>query len=209
MAETAVPFSQCATSRRVYALDDNEEMCRSLDALLSSEGYDLQYFTCPKAFLSAKDDLQPGVLLLDLRMPEIDGMDILAKLGPELDKFRTIVFTAHGEIETAVKAIKLGARDFLQKPFHEDKLFEILERESQEQPTPEQTEPPSSLLDQMSPRERDVVVMLSKGMPNKVIAAELDISVRTVEMHRARAMQRLGCRSFADLLRLVFSASPD
>ena len=137
MAETAVPLPQPASPRRVYALDDNEEMCRSLDALLSSEGYELQYFICPKAFLAAKDGLQPGVLLLDLRMPDIDGMDILSRLGPEQGKFRTVVFTAHGEIETAVKAIKLGARDFLQKPFHEDKLFEILDRETQELGAPE------------------------------------------------------------------------
>ena len=209
MAETALPLAEDAGNRRVYALDDNEEMCRSLDALLSSEGYDLQYFTCPKAFLAAKDQLEPGVLLLDLRMPDIDGMEILSKIGPDNDRFRTIVFTAHGEIETAVKAIKLGARDFLQKPFHEDKLFEILDRESKEFGSPQPEPPTSSLLDQMSPRERDVVSMLAKGMPNKVIAAELDISVRTVEMHRARAMQRLGCRSFADLLRLVFSSNPD
>lgn len=209
MAETALPLAQDAGNRRVYALDDNEEMCRSLDALLSSEGYDLQYFTCPKAFLEAKDQLDSGVLLLDLRMPEIDGMEILSKIGPDNDRFRTIVFTAHGEIETAVKAIKLGARDFLQKPFHEDKLFEILDRESKEFGSPQPEPPETSLLDQMSPRERDVVQMLAKGMPNKVIAAELDISVRTVEMHRARAMQRLGCRSFADLLRLVFSSNPD
>ena len=195
-------------NRRVYAVDDNVEMCRSLYALLSATGYDFRYFTSPLQFLRQQNELEPGVLLVDLRMPEMDGLELLARIDSEFHRFRAVMFTGHGDISIAVQSIKLGAADFLQKPFGELELLEIIERElAVLVGTPSDAGTPQSPLGSLSPRERDVVASLARGLSNKAIAKDLGISVRTVEMHRSRAMQRLGCRNLAELLRKVFEAS--
>jgi two-component system response regulator FixJ len=188
----------------VYVVDDNPDMCSSLVALLSSCGFEVTCFNNPLEFLEKRRALDPGVLLLDLRMPEMNGLEVLDAIQTDLRRFQTIVITAHGEIDVAVKAIKLGAIDFIQKPFRGEELLEVIQHaiDGLEPDSAEQNQ----LFDTLSPRERDVVLGLSKGVPNKVIAHQLGISVRTVEMHRARAMQRLGCKTFADMLRRVFNA---
>ena len=188
----------------VYVVDDHPDMCRSLDALLSSYGFDVTCFLNPLEFVEIRRELSPGVLLLDLRMPAMNGLEVLAVIQEELRRFQTIVITAHGEIDVAVKAIKLGAKDFIQKPFRESALFEVIQHVVEGLASDSDEE--HQLIDNLSPRERDVVLGLSRGVPNKVIAHQLGISVRTVEMHRARAMQRLGCKTFADLLRRVFNS---
>jgi two-component system response regulator FixJ len=190
----------------VYVVDDHEEMCQSLDALLSSYGFDVTCFTNPLEFVKNKDQLRGGVVLLDLRMPEMNGLDVLAAIRSDLSRLPTIVITAHGEIDAAVKAIKLGAKDFIQKPFREKALLEVIQHAIDDVAAEDEIR--HHFLDDLTPRERDVVLGLSRGTPNKILAHELGISVRTVEMHRARAMQRLGCKTFADLLRRVFSAPP-
>lgn len=194
-------------ARQVYVVDDNEEMCRSLEALLTATGYHLRYFTQPSEFLRQHNSLLPGVLLVDLRMPDMNGLDLLAAVMTQTGRFRVVMVTGHGEISTAVQSIKMGAADFLQKPFRESELLEIIDRElALLDHGPADVMPAKSLVS-LSPRERDVVTALARGMPNKAIAKKLGISVRTVEMHRSRAMQRLGCRNLADLLRLVFQTS--
>ncbi len=190
----------------VYVVDDHEEMCQSLDALLSSHGFDVTYFTDPLKFVEKRGELRPGAVLLDLRMPEMNGLEVLAAIASDLSRLPTVIITAHGEIDAAVKAIKLGAKDFIQKPFREKALLDVLEHAMAG--VDAEYEKRHKYLDDLSPRERDVVLGLSRGTPNKVLAHQLGISVRTVEMHRARAMQRLGCKTFADLLRRVFSAPP-
>lgn len=188
----------------IYVVDDHPEMCRSLEALLSSYGYEVTCFANPLDFVDKRRDFGFGVLLLDLRMPQMSGLEVLEAIKVDLARFRTIVITAHGEIDIAVKAIKLGAKDFIQKPFRGEDLVAVIQHVA------EAAEPKSyehrQLFEKLSPRERDVVLELSRGIPNKVVAHKLGISVRTVEMHRARAMQRLGCRTFADMLRRVFNA---
>jgi two-component system response regulator FixJ len=188
----------------VYVVDDHPEMCRSLDALLSSYGFEVTCFNNPLDFVEKKRSLGPGVLLLDLRMPQMNGLEVLAAIQADLRRFQTIVITAHGEIDIAVKAIKLGAKDFIQKPFRGEELLAVIQHavDGLEPDSDEQ----HHLFETLSPRERDVVLGLSRGVPNKVVAHQLGISVRTVEMHRARAMQRLGCKTFADMLRRVFNA---
>ena len=191
--------------RQIYAVDDNKEMCRSLDALLSSAGYFLRYYTSPVQFLREQAQLAPGVLLVDLRMPEMDGLELLSGIRSELHRYRVVMLTGHGEIATAVRSVKMGAADFLQKPFRESELMGIIERElAMLHQAPSEPSEPGLLLANLSCRERDVVERLARGLANKAIAKELSISVRTVEMHRSRAMQRLGCRNLAELLRLVF-----
>lgn len=188
----------------VYVVDDHSEMCASIEALLSARGIYVQCFQNPVEFLQALGSLASGIVLLDLRMPGMNGLEVLAAMKGCLREFPVVMITGHGEIEDAVKSIKAGAKDFLQKPFKAEALLSILESEWSALTNRAANESPGTSLDTLSPRERDVVLALAKGKPNKVIAHELGISVRTVEMHRARAMTRLNCRTFADLLRKIF-----
>ena len=192
-------------SGRIFVVDDNVEMCRSLEIMLEACDYAVRSFNDPDAFLAARSELEPGVVLLDLRMPERSGLDVLNEMRGGSRQLPTVVITGHGRIDVAVKAIKLGAKDFIQKPFAEEELLTIIERELAEIPEAQSdSDPvPSGALSNLTPRERQVVIALAEGKPNKVIAHELGLSVRTVEMHRARAMNRLNCRTFADLLRAV------
>lgn len=188
----------------IYVVDDHLEICLSLDALLSAHGFDVTCFTNPAEFVATRRSLKSGIVLLDVRMPQMSGLEVLVEIQGDLERLQTILITAHGEIDTAVKAIKLGAQDFIQKPFREKALLEVIQHaiDNLEPRANKERQP----WDSLTPRERDVVLGLSRGVPNKIIAYELGISVRTVEMHRARAMQRLGCKTLADLLRLAFSS---
>lgn len=190
---------------QIYVLDDSLEMCLSLEALIVGAGFQTAIFTSPPDWLERRRDLAPGVLLLDLRMPEMSGIDVLRAMRSDLPRFPTIVISAHGDIESAVLAIRLGARDFLQKPFRSRQLIEVIKRELAElRASSSKSGNPAPGITTLSPREREVALRLARGLHNREIADALGLSVRTVEMHRARAMQRLGCHSFADLLREVF-----
>lgn len=186
---------------QIYVVDDNVDMCRSLEALLTAADFEVQSYHSAIAFLDDCRELTPGIVLLDFRMPERNGLDVLSELDAHAS-LPTIVITGHGQIDVAVKAIKLGAKDFVQKPFEEHQLLSVIDRELRELAISHSRESASGApLSKLSPRERQVVAGLARGQPNKVIAHELGLSVRTVEMHRARAMTRLGCKTFADLLR--------
>ena len=197
-------LSRTRSAPLVYVVDDHAEMCASIEALLSTRGVLVQCFQEPAQFLNELNTLASGLVLLDLRMPEMNGLEVLEAMRGRLRDFPVIMITGHGEIEDAVKAIKAGAKDFLQKPFKADALLRILDNEWAALTELPANEHATSTLDALTPRERDVVMALAKGKPNKVIAHDLGISVRTVEMHRARAMSRLNCRTFADLLRKIF-----
>lgn len=191
---------------RIYVVDDHVEMCASLTALLTSCGFLVTCFTDPMEFLSGRSSLTPGLVLLDLRMPGKTGLEVLEAIANDLSNFPTVVITAHGEIDAAVRAIKLGARDFIQKPFRDSALLEVIEKVTYD--FRKELRPKScKLANVLTPREYDVAQALTNGKTNKAIAQELGISVRTVDMHRARVMQKLDCRSLADLLRQVLSAT--
>lgn len=197
-------LSRAAGTPVVYVVDDHAEMCASIEALLSSRGIKVRCFQDSAAFVREAGKLPSGLVLLDLRMPGMSGLEVLAALKAMLRKLPVIMITGHGEIEDAVKAIKAGAKDFLQKPFKGDALISIIDTEWATLNRRAANEVAVPGLENLTPRERDVVLALAKGKPNKVIANELGISARTVEMHRARAMSRLNCRTFADLLRMIF-----
>lgn len=188
----------------VYVVDDHPEVRSSLDALLSSYGFPVTCFADPVEFVRTRRTLIPGILLLDVRMPRMNGLEVLEAIQAEPNQLQTVLMTAHGEIDLAVSAIKLGAKDFLQKPFREEVLLSVIQNAIEALGS--EAGGADRRLDDLTPRERDVVLGLSRGIPNKLIAHELGISVRTVEMHRARAMQRLGCKTVAELLRCVFNS---
>ena len=199
-----------AAERFVYVVDDDPAIRRSLERLLEAVGFRVASYATPTAFLGVAGDLTAGCVVLDLRMPELDGLEVQARLllmNPDLP---VIVMTAQGDVPTAVRAMKAGARDFIEKPYSDDALLEAIELALKDGAANRRTDDIASaavLIDTLSRRERQVLEALVAGRPNKVIAFDLGISVRTVEVHRARMMDRLGVRQLAEAVRLSVLAT--
>lgn len=191
----------------VYVIDDNPNIRRSTHLMLSASGYEVTCFASGVDFLDRANELIPGVALLDLRMPGFDGLEVLRALVKDYPRFCCIIITGHGEIEVAVESIKLGAKDFLEKPFREAAMLKILEREFRNIDAAIEFEltrgEAGSLVSRLTPREREVFHGMVKGKPNKAIAYELGRSIRTIEMHRANLMEKLGCNSLAEVVRIA------
>jgi two-component system, LuxR family, response regulator FixJ len=194
----------------VYVVDDDPAIRRSLERLLDAVGFRVAAYATPTAFLGVADDLAMGCVLLDLRMPEMDGFEVQARLlllNPDLP---VIVITAQGDVQTAVRAMKAGAVDFIEKPYSDDALIAAIEsalKIGAAKGRDEDIAAAALLVDTLSPREREVLEALVAGQPNKVIAFTLGISVRTVEVHRSRMMERLGVRQLGQAVRLSVLAS--
>jgi len=182
----------------------------SLSFLLNTAGYVCRPSAGGAVFLASIDELHSGCILLDLRMPEIDGMQVIEALGARIADFPVIVMTGHGDIATAVRAMKLGARDYIEKPFANELLLETLERsfETLEDGLSAREETASAVarIGRLTPRENDVLQGLATGLSNKIIAYRLNLSTRTVEMHRASLMDRLAVKSLSEAVRLTFVA---
>jgi two-component system response regulator FixJ len=203
-----------ATERIVHVVDDDPAVRRSLGQLLYSADFECVGYESAVAFLDAAPGISTGCVLLDVKMPEIDGLAVqgqLADLGFDLP---VIVITGHGDISTAVAAMKGGAVDFVEKPFDDERLFASIEAALAD-PGPGRTDREAAdaaeRIATLSPRERQVLDALVAGCPSKVIAHDLGISIRTVEVHRARMLVRLGTRRFAEAIRLAVLAdlAPD
>jgi two-component system response regulator FixJ len=199
-----------AAERVIYVVDDDPAIRRSLERLLDTVGFQVASYATPKAFLGVAGDLPVGCALLDLRMPEMDGLEVQAHLlliNPDLP---VIVMTGQGDVQAAVRAMKAGAVDFIEKPYSDDALIAAIESALKGGVRKDRTgdmTAAAALIDTLSPRERQVLEALVAGQPNKVIAFDLGISVRTVEVHRARMMDRLGVRQFAEAVRLSVLAT--
>jgi two-component system response regulator FixJ len=199
-----------AHERVVYIVDDDPAVRRSLELLLDAAGFQAVSYATPKAFLGVAGGLPAGCALLDLRMPEMDGLEVqthLLSIKPDLP---VIVMTGQGDVQTAVCAMKAGAADFIEKPYSDDALIAAIESALSDCVPKDRTDDIATavaLIDTLSPRERQVLEALVAGRPNKVIAFELGLSVRTVEVHRARMMDRLGVAQFAEAVRLSVLAS--
>jgi two-component system, LuxR family, response regulator FixJ len=198
-----------ATERIVHVVDDDPAVRRSLGQLLYSADFECVGYESAVAFLEAAPGISAGCVLLDVKMPEIDGLAMqgqLAHLGFDLP---VIVITGHGDISTAVAAMKGGAVDFIEKPFDDERLFASIEG-ALGNPGPGRTDREAAeaaeRIATLSPRERQVLDALVAGRPSKVIAHDLGISIRTVEVHRARMLERLGTRRLAEAIRLAVLA---
>jgi two-component system, LuxR family, response regulator FixJ len=179
----------------VHIVEDDGVVRRSLECLLQAAGFKSTAYETALSFLDAAAAVSAGCVLLDVRMPEMDGLELQARLNRMGCSLPVIVMTGGGEVEDAVRAMKAGAVDFIEKPFDDERLFGAIEAvEAGEQ------------IGTLSRRERQVLDELSAGRPNKVIAYDLGISVRTVEVHRARMLERLGVRSLAEAIRLAVLA---
>jgi two-component system response regulator FixJ len=194
-----------ATKRTVYVLDDDDAVLRSLQRLLNSVNFEPITFNRPDVFLAAAKTFKTGCVLLDVRLPGISGLEVQAQLHKMRNDLPVIVMTGEGDIQTAVRAMKAGAADFLEKPYSDHTLLGAIEAafvKEHRLNRDSEIEEASRRLAMLSPREREVLDGLLAGQPNKLIAYQLGISARTVEVHRARMMERLGMRQLAEAIRL-------
>jgi two-component system, LuxR family, response regulator FixJ len=194
----------------VHVVDDDEDVRTSIGFMLEAAGHQVNAFAGGEEFLQRFPSLDPGAIVLDLRMPEVDGFQVLATLNEEGVSWPAIVMTGHGEVPVAVKAMKLGAIDFLEKPFGEEALLGALTRAFQllqeRVGKSEARREAQERVEKLTGRESEVLRGLLAGLSNKLIARKLDISLRTVEMHRANMMDRLGVGSLAEALTLAVQA---
>jgi two-component system response regulator FixJ len=191
--------------RTVYVLDDDEAVLRSLERLLSSANFEPVTFERADQFLAAAMGFKPACVLLDVRLPDTNGLEVQAQLARMRSDLSVIIVTAQGDVQTAVRAMKAGASDFLEKPYSDHALLGAIEATfTQELQIPGDREGADAVrrVASLSPRERDVLDGLMAGRPNKLIAYELGLSVRTVEVHRARMMDRLEVRQLSEAIRL-------
>ena len=207
----AVDDPERSTGKRIlYVVDDNAEVRKSLHFALDSSGVMVWPFATPADFLDSLADLTPAPILLDVRMPEIDGIQLLQIVRSRLIEWPVIMMTAHGDIPIAVASMKLGALDFLEKPFAIERLEEMLDaayaRVAEVVVTTDQRSRAMTTFAALSGREKQVALGLASGKTNKDISKNLDISVRTVEIHRASALRKLGVKSTADAVRLLIAA---
>lgn len=199
-------------TRTIYIVDDDDAVRASLHSLLSMRSdLVIRGYRSGDAFLEQVDELDPGVVLLDFHMPGASGMDVLDAIARQhSDRFASIILTGQGNVTLAVKAMKAGAIDFIEKPYEAEALMRIIDRgfsrlEADAEATA-RLKQAESKVSRLSPRERDVLKGLIEGRSNKIIAYELDISPRTVEIYRANLMEKLEVRSLSEALRIAFAA---
>jgi two-component system response regulator FixJ len=191
----------------VFVVDDDEPVRDSLRMLMRSVGLNAETFSGAAEFLAAYDPDHPGCLVLDIRMPGMSGMELQDKLN-EIHAILPIIFiTGHGDVPMAVKAIQYGAADFIQKPFRDqdllDRINKAIEQDASNRAQLLETRDIEERLSNLTPREKEVLELIVDGRPNKVIAADLEVSQRTVEIHRARVMDKMRASSLAHLVRMV------
>jgi two-component system response regulator FixJ len=198
-----------AAERPVYIVDDDAAFRSSVERLLRSVGLTSVSFGSGRSFLEAARDIVDGCVLLDVRMPGMGGLELQEKLKALGFKLPIIVMTLKGDMETAVRAMKGGAVDFIEKPFNDEGLLGAIQAALALAPDPthdRESKEAAKRLARLSPRERQVLDMLVAGRLTKQIAYDLGISARTVEVHRARMLARLGTRSPAEAIRLAVMA---
>lgn len=199
-----------ADQRLVHVVDDDTSIRRSVSFVLKTSGHQVQAFESGIELLKKGARLEPGCILLDIRMPGMDGLEVQQALQEQGVALPVIIMTGHGDVSLAVKAMKAGAVDFIEKPFDKDSLLASLDegfrRLERKEATDDRKRDAEVQLQALTDRERDVLDGLAQGLPNKTIAYDLGISPRTVEIHRANLMSKLGARSLSEALRVAFAA---
>jgi two-component system response regulator FixJ len=198
------------TTETVHVVDDDEAVRDSLRVLLEASGFVVRTYDSAAVFLAAAAPALRGCALIDVRMPEIDGLELQQRLNKRGIRLPVIVMTGQGDIPVAVRAMKAGAVDFLEKPFNEGQLLGAVRRALQESKQLEEIEvvarEAASRLATLTPREREVLALLVNGLSTKAIAKELGTSPRTIEVHRSRVFEKLQAHSLPDLVRLTLAA---
>ena len=191
----------------VYVVEDDEAVRDSLEMMLVSMEYTVKTFPAANAFLDEYDESMAGCIVLDIRMPGMDGMELQKTLNTRHSILPIIFVTGHGDVPMAVEAMQQGAIDFIQKPYREQELLEkikaALALDAEQRSSLIEKKEIQHKLDELTPREQEIMTMIVDGHANKVIAIDLDISQRTVEIHRSRVMHKMGTHSLAHLVRMI------
>jgi len=199
-----------ASEAVVHLIDDDEAVRQSVAFLLATAGFAVRVYDSASAFLDALPTLQAGCIITDIRMPGMDGLELQRQLKARKVTMPVIVITGHADVPLAVEAMKAGAVDLIEKPFSDDTLLAAIaaaiDRHAEHAARDETIAAIRQRMAALSPREREVLDGLLAGLPNKTIAYDLKISARTVEVHRANLMTRMGAGSLAELVRMAFLA---
>ena len=197
----------------VYIVDDDDAVRNSLRLLLKSVGLAAQSHASAQEFLERYDPAQPGCMVLDVRMPGMSGLELQQELNLRGAVIPVIFITGHGDVPMAVEALQHGAFDFLQKPFRDQDLIDRIQRAlEKDRGNREELKKRAQIRERresLTPREREVLDLVTSGKANKVMAGDLGVSQRTVEIHRARVMEKMGAASLAQLVRMVIDLNAE
>lgn len=202
--------SQGDETTTVFVVDDDQPMRNSLQWLISSVGMDVKSYASADEFLKEHYPGRAGCLLLDVRMPGMSGLELQEHLNQHQIRLPVIIITGHGDVHMAVRAMKAGAVDFIEKPFNDEELLDAIRNalvlDEQRRGHQHERAEIVSRLDHLTPREKEVMGMVTEGCSNKEIANGLGVSAKTVEAHRARVMEKMQARSLAELVRMAMVA---
>jgi FixJ family two-component response regulator len=191
----------------VFIVDDDREVREAIELLMSSVGLASESYASAQAFLDGFDPARPGCLVLDVRMKGMSGLDLQQRLGSESIHPPVVVITGHGDVPMAVRAVKNGAVDFIEKPFNDQVLLDAVhrafEQDADHRGQASRLADIQERLERLTPREREILDQVVVGKRNKVIAADLGITQSTVEAHRAKVMEKMQARSLSDLMRMM------
>ncbi len=194
----------------IHLIDDDEDVRRAVSFLLGTAGFAVRVYESGGAFLEKLEKLQPGCIISDVRMPGMDGIELQRRLKEQGVGMPMIIMTGHADVALAVAAMKAGAVDFIEKPFDDETLLSMVRAAlSYLAPSREASAESAQIrarAESLSPRERQVLEGLLKGLPNKTIAYDLSLSPRTVEVHRAAVMAKMGAKSLSELVRMAMLA---
>lgn len=197
-------------TRLIHLVDDDEAIRHSASFMLRHAGFRVKTYPDGVAFLDQVSAAEKGCILLDVQMPKMDGLEVQEALNGRGVAMPVIVLTGHGDVGVAVRAMKAGAVDFVEKPYAKQTLVEALTRAFERLETRRKedvlTEEARGLIERLTPREKEVLLGLVEGQTNKEIAISLDISPRTVEIHRANVMEKMGAPNLSSVLRIAFAA---
>lgn len=200
-----------ADDRTIYVVDDDEAMRDALSALLRSVGLPVKTFDSAAGFLEAFDPERAGCLLLDVRMPGMSGLDLQRHLGEHHGSLPILLISGHADVPMAVEAMKRGAVDFIEKPIQGDVLLErvqkCLDQDAERRRAEAESATMRARMERLTAREREVAELIAEGLPNKSIAAQLGISVKTLDVHRSHILAKLKLRTNAELVRAMLSVT--
>lgn len=195
----------------VFIVDDDEAVRDSLSWLMESVGLSTETYASADAFLHDYGDDRPGCLILDIRMPGMSGLELQSVLKEQGFRLPLIIISGHADVPMAVRALKAGAFDFIEKPFNDQLLLDIVQRaiehDRQQRESHAELEEWRARLESLTPREREVLDLVVSGAANKVISSELGVSLKTVEAHRARVMDKLQADSLSQLVRMTLTVT--